>query len=158
MKQTLLALTIAATGVARLLSGVAPEPTDKGEQILNGSCNTTCHDLRPIQLQALDKDGWKRSVNGMIDQGAKVGADELPVLLDYLVNNHGPLPDGAGKPVLLSVCTRCHDLRRVLQQGGATREQWQETLLAMLNEGAELSDEDFVVLLNYLAKNFRPPQ
>ena len=31
-----------------------------------------------------------------------------------------------------------------------------ETLNAMLNEGASLSDEEFVVLLTYLARNFRP--
>ena len=41
-------------------------------------------------------------------------------------------------------------------QNGGTREQWEETLSAMLNEGAPLSDQDFPVLLNYLARNFKP--
>jgi hypothetical protein len=33
-------------------------------------------------------------------------------------------------------------------------EGWEETLVAMLNEGAQLSDRDFPVLLAYLAANF----
>jgi hypothetical protein len=28
----------------------------------------------------------------------------------------------------------------------------------MINEGAPLSDDEFPVLLNYLTRNFRPPQ
>ena len=36
----------------------------------------------------------------------------------------------------------------------ATREEWEDTLGAMLNEGAMLSEQDFPVLLNYLARNF----
>jgi len=28
----------------------------------------------------------------------------------------------------------------------------------MLNEGAPLSDEDFPIILNYLARNFRPKE
>jgi hypothetical protein len=46
-------------------------------------------------------------------------------------------------------------LKRVLRHG-ATREEWEDTLSAMLNEGAMLSDEDFPVLLTYLARNFKP--
>ena len=155
-RQALVALSLAATvSASRLGAGPLAEPSDKGEQILNGRCNTACHDLRAIQVQARDKDGWTQSVKTMIDKGAMVSADEIPILVQHLVANHGPLPDGAGKAVLLNVCTRCHDLKRVLQQG-ATRQQWEETLTAMLNEGAELSEEEFSVLLSYLAKNFKP--
>jgi cytochrome c5 len=132
-----------------------PDNPDRGEQIQNGSCSTTCHDLRPIQTQALDKDGWTKIVASMVDKGAQVKPDEVPVLVDYLVKSHGPLPDGAGKLILLNTCTLCHELDRVIRQGG-TSEQWEETLSAMLNEGAMLSEQDFPVLLAYLAKNFKP--
>jgi len=47
----------------------------------------------------------------------------------------------------------CHDLSRV-KRTTATREEWEDTLGAMLNEGAMLSEQDFPVLLNYLARNF----
>lgn len=126
---------------------------DAGEQIQNLSC-ATCHDLRPIQTQALDKDGWTRMVASMVERGAEVKAEDVPVLVSYLVKSHGPLPDGPGKTILLNTCTVCHDLGRVIRQGGS-REDWDETLGAMLNEGAMLSEQDYPVLLNYLARNFK---
>jgi hypothetical protein len=79
----------------------------------------------------------------------------VPVLLDFLVTNHGPLPDGAGKRILLTTCTLCHDLQRV-RNHHATAEEWESTLESMLNEGAPLGEADFPVLLRYLANNFRP--
>lgn len=130
------------------------DTVDRGEQILSGRC-TACHDLRSVQVQALDKDGWTRMVDTMIEKGAELTPDETPILIDYLVGNHGPLPDGPGKSILLNVCTNCHELKRVTRLG-ATRQQWEETLGAMLSEGAPLSEQDFPVLLNYLARNFRP--
>ena len=132
------------------------QQTDRGEQLMNQSC-TGCHDLRPIQTQALDQEGWTSTVQSMIEQGAKVSTSDVPVIVEYLVRNHGPLPDGAGKKIVLNTCTMCHDLRRV-REHGATPEDWQETLISMTNEGAMLSDEEFAVVLGYLARNFRPPQ
>ena len=142
-------LAIAAFGAA----GAQDATPDKGEQIQNAAC-LGCHDLRPVQTAAYDKDGWTMVVASMVGKGAEVKAADTPVLIDYLVQNHGPLPDGAGKAILLNTCTLCHDLGRVRRQGG-TREDWEETLGAMLNEGAILSEQDFPVLLNYLARNFR---
>ena len=143
-------LACALTAVA-VISG---QTADKGEQIQNASC-LGCHDLRPIQTQALDKDGWTKMIASMVDKGAEVKPDELAPLVDFLVKNHGPLPDGAGKTILLNTCTVCHDLGRVRRQGG-TRDDWNDILGAMLNEGAMLSEQDYPVLLAYLARNFKP--
>jgi cytochrome c5 len=155
----LLCAVIAATTTAPAARGAsfrrAPgQQDDKGEQILNGSC-TTCHDLRLVEVQALDKAGWTNNVESMIQRGADVAPDDLPILIDYLVTNHGPLPDGPGKNIVLSICTMCHDLKRV-RRNLATREEWEGTLGAMLNEGAPLSEQDFPVVLSYLARNFKP--
>jgi len=128
---------------------------ERGEQILNQRCSTTCHDLRPVDVQALDEAGWTKAIASMIEKGAKVSAEDRPVLRDYLVKSHGPLPDGPGKQVLLNTCTLCHDLQRVRRQRNST-EGWAETLEAMLSEGAPLSAEDLPVLLRYLARNFGP--
>jgi cytochrome c5 len=137
------------------VSGQAAETApDRGEQIQNASC-LGCHDLRPIQTQALDKEGWAKMVASMVDKGAEVKPDEMPVLLDYLVKTHGPLPEGPGKTILLNTCTVCHDLGRVRIQG-RTPDDWNDTLSTMLNEGAMLSEQDYPVLLAYLARNFRP--
>jgi len=144
----LLACALAAVAV------VSGQTADKGEQIQNASC-LGCHDLRPIQTQALDKDGWTKMIASMVDKGAEVKPDELAPLVDFLVKNHGPLPDGAGKTILLNTCTVCHDLGRVRRQGG-TRDDWNDILGAMLNEGAMLSEQDYPALLAYLARNFKP--
>lgn len=148
-------LLVCVLAAMAVVSGQAEgQDTDKGEQIQNASC-LGCHDLRPIQTQALDKDGWTKMVASMVDKGAEVKADELGPLVDFLVKNHGPLPDGAGKTILLNTCTLCHDLGRVRRQGG-TRDDWNDILGAMLNEGAMLSEQDYPVLLAYLVRNFRP--
>jgi cytochrome c5 len=129
----------------------APE---RGEQIQNAAC-TTCHDNRPVDTQALDDAGWTKVVKAEIGKGAKVQADDVPLLIAYLTRYHGPLPDGPGKDVLLNICTQCHDLERVR----ATRlsaEGWAEILQTMLNEGAPLTDKDFETVLRYLARNFKP--
>ena len=147
-------LATIATAAIAFSAGQEASSYNHGEQVFNASC-MECHDLRPIQMQALDSDGWTKIVKAMIEKGAKVKADDVPSIVEYLVANHGPLPDGAGKPVLLNKCTSCHDLKRI-KQHLASPEEWAETLNAMLNEGASLSDEEFVVLLTYLARNFRP--
>jgi len=142
-------VAVAAFGVA-----TAQDTTpNKGEQIQNAAC-LGCHDLRPIETSAYDRDGWNMVVSSMISKGAEVKDADKPLLVDFLFRNHGPLPDGPGKQILLNTCTLCHDLSRV-RAHTVSRDEWEETLLAMLNEGAMLSDQDFPVLLNYLARNFR---
>lgn len=145
-------LVVAAVAAAGTRHGSA-QTADKGEQLMNLNC-VSCHDLRPIQTQALDAEGWNGVVGAMIEKGAQVDKPDVPVLVNYLATTYGPLPEGAGKKILLYTCTVCHDLSRV-KRTAATREDWQDLLGAMLNEGAILSDEDFPVLLAYLARNFR---
>ncbi len=144
-------LTICSAAAAFSMGNV--QDAERGERIMNASC-TTCHDLRPIQTQALDEEGWTKVVNAMIGKGAEVQKADIPVVVEYLVAYHGPLPDGPGKEIMLNKCTVCHDLKRV-RQHLATPEEWADTLNAMINEGLMLSDEEFAAVLRYLAKNFR---
>jgi hypothetical protein len=152
-----LPLAVVATVVALSISVAAgqdaPKP-ERGEQIMNAAC-ATCHDLRPVETQALDEAGWTKAVKSMIEEGAEVKAEDVPVLVDFLTRRHGPLPDGPGKDILLNICTRCHDLQRVRRER-TTAEGWLEILEAMLNEGAPLPEKDLPVLLRYLARNFGP--
>ena len=127
---------------------------ERGEQIVTTAC-TTCHDARAVDTQALDEAGWTKQVKVMIEKGAAVKPVDVPVVVDYLTRYHGPLPDGPGKDVVLTVCTECHDLQRV-RRARLSAEGWSEILLAMLNEGAPLTDKDFASVLRYLARNFRP--
>jgi cytochrome c5 len=126
----------------------------KGEIIMNGAC-VACHDMRPIQTQAMDLAGWTKLVESMVAKGAQVKKDDVPVLAEYLAQEHGPLPNGAGKAILLEVCTHCHELHRI-RESQYSRDEWEDLLVHMIGEGAQLSDDDFPVLLNYLARNFKP--
>jgi cytochrome c5 len=147
-----LSATLSCAAVA-FSAGQFP-PIDPGEKIVNTAC-TSCHELRPIETTALDKEGWAKIVNTMVERGAEVKKDDIPVLVSYLTAAYGPLPDGAGKQILLNICTQCHSLDRVKARGSSA-EEWDELLMHMLNEGAPLSDRDYPLLLNYLARNFRP--
>jgi cytochrome c5 len=149
-------IVLAAMVMTAVAMAAAQDPQqllDKGEQIQNGAC-ISCHDLRPIQTASMDKDEWTKTVENMVEKGAKISAPDLPLLIDYLVASHGPLPEGAGKKIMLNTCTVCHDLQRI-KRTQLDRDGWEDTLSAMLNEGAMLSEEDFPVLLSYLARYFR---
>jgi cytochrome c5 len=149
----LLYTTGAAAGLLLLVgaAGAQQRPKD-GEQIMNGACGT-CHDSTPIQTAAKSEAEWKETIDRMVTLGATLDDADRPVLLTYLVRSHGPMPDGAGKDIVLNTCTVCHDLARV-KQSMHTAEEWEATLIAMLNEGAQLSDENFPIVLRYLSRNF----
>jgi cytochrome c5 len=156
MTRTLMTgLWLAATAMmAAALFAAGQEDLAKGEKIVNTTC-LSCHDLRPIQTQALDGDEWSEVVSSMVDKGAKVDKEDIPHLIAYLADEFGPMPEGDGKQIVLNKCTVCHDLKRV-RQHYATPEEWADTLGAMENEGLIISSEEFVSVLRYLARNFRP--
>ena len=138
-------LVIARAGTA--------QDVDPGERIMNASCQTTCHTVRNIQTQAMDATGWTKTVDTMVEKGAKISNDDIPTLVRYLAEHYGPIPDGPGKEIVLNTCTMCHDLNRI-KLGRRSSEEWEETLISMLNEGAPLSDENFNIVHRYLSKNF----
>jgi cytochrome c5 len=148
-------LWVGATALTAViaLASAQDDAQVKNEKILNTSC-TTCHDLRKIQTKALDAEGWAKIVNSMIEKGAKVQKEDIPMFVDYLENNYGPLPEGNGKEIVLNKCTVCHDLKRV-RQHFASPEDWADTLNAMQNEGLMISDDELITVLRYLARNFR---
>jgi mono/diheme cytochrome c family protein len=138
------ALTVAVTSDA--------QETEPGERLMNAACQD-CHTIRAIQVQAMDVEGWTGRIFQEIERGAKLAKDDVPTLAEYLVRTHGPVPDGPGREVLLNTCTRCHDLFRI-KFGRRSPEEWEETLVSMLNEGAELSDESFALVHHYLSTNY----
>ena len=127
---------------------------DRGLEIMNRSC-TSCHEIRAIEIQAFDSDGWIATLNRMIDNGAEIETIDQLILLDYLVRNHGPVPEGAGKELLLNRCTICHNLSRVRAHRG-TRVLWEDALQAMRNEGAFLTDSEYAIMVDYLSESFGP--
>jgi hypothetical protein len=67
------------------------------------------------------------------------------------------LPDGAGKDLVMKVCTVCHELTRITSKKW-TKEQWNDTVDKMAARGAKASDEEFETIVTYLAKYFSPDQ
>ena len=148
----LFAAVSASALVLAIVTTSGAQDTDPGERIMNAACQD-CHNVRVIQTQAMDADGWNKRVSQEIEKGAKVSKEDVPTLVNYLVRTHGPLPDGPGKEVVLNTCTQCHDLFRI-KANRRSPEEWEETLISMLNEGAMLNDEEFARVHQYLSKNF----
>lgn len=148
----LLAISATAEVSSAAPAAAAAQEADRGERLMNASCQG-CHDLRQIQTQAMDLAGWTKTIESMMAQGAEVAKTDVPVLAEYLARHYGPMPDGQGKEVVLQVCTMCHDLSRV-KMGHRSPEEWEETLISMLNEGAPLSDDHFPVVHAYLSRHF----
>jgi cytochrome c5 len=143
----------AAARESSILTAAAAQETTLPEVLLQKNCQA-CHDLRPIQTAAMNAEGWTRTIRTMIDvNGAEVPESEIPALVKYLVQNHGPVPQGPGRKILLNTCTLCHDLGRI-KTGRRSAEEWEETLISMLNEGAPLSDAEFPVIHDYLSEHF----
>lgn len=144
------------TGAVTVLFTVAAtsgaQDAEPGERLMNAACQD-CHTVRPIQTQAMNADGWTRRITQEIERGAKLAKDDVPTLVEFLVRTHGPVPEGPGREVLLNTCTRCHDLFRI-KFGRRSPEEWEETLMTMLNEGADLSDESFALIHHYLSTNY----
>ena len=67
------------------------------------------------------------------------------------------LPDGVGKDLVLTVCTQCHDVTRIITKK-RTKDEWNDTVDKMAVRGAKASDEEFETIVNYLAKYFGPDQ
>jgi competence protein ComEA len=63
------------------------------------------------------------------------------------------LPDGPGKDVTVRACAPCHEARRAASVR-LTRDGWAAVIDGMRLRGAKVSDEDFPIILDYLATNF----
>jgi len=65
------------------------------------------------------------------------------------------LPQGAGRQILMSACTSCHNLREVTKFSGFYgREQWRDIVLTMMDYGAPVNAKEVEVLTDYLAQHF----
>jgi cytochrome c5 len=63
------------------------------------------------------------------------------------------LPEGAGRDLVVKVCTVCHEVTRITSKK-RTKEEWSDTVDKMAARGAKATDEEFETIVTYLAKNF----
>jgi cytochrome c5 len=64
-----------------------------------------------------------------------------------------PALDGA--TLLEKRCSVCHSADRS-RQAKKTREQWEQTVTRMIGKGAKLTEAEKTVLVDYLAKTYKP--
>jgi len=108
------------------------------------SVDVSLTDMRAPQLGA----AWPGRAPGMGGGEAEGGGGREIVL-----------PDGAGKQVVLTKCSVCHDAARIVN-ARYDRARWQETIddMQLYIEGAnnapKLTDQEEQTLLNYVASNF----
>src|SRR5262245_29590967 len=62
-------------------------------------------------------------------------------------------PDGPGKEILEKQCSTCH-APDMVRSFGRSREEWEEVVTTMIDQGAKVSEEEYPVLVDYLAKNW----
>jgi quinoprotein glucose dehydrogenase len=67
------------------------------------------------------------------------------------------LPEGEGKTIVLSVCTKCHGPTN-FSTLRMSRSAWEDEVDDMKDRGAIGTDDDFKKIVDYLAKNFPPRQ
>ena len=63
------------------------------------------------------------------------------------------LPDGPGKDVTVKACAPCHEARRAASVR-LTRDGWAAVIDGMQKRGAKVSEQEFPVVLDYLATHF----
>ncbi len=64
-----------------------------------------------------------------------------------------PLPEGKGKDALKKICVNCHEIDTVIGSR-RTRIGWRQNVDDMISRGAEGSDEEMQLIVEYLARFF----
>jgi competence ComEA-like helix-hairpin-helix protein len=72
-----------------------------------------------------------------------------------LASDESTLPPGEGHAIVQQKCANCHALK-VVTGKRASRQQWSTIVDQMITRGADVSDDEIDILLDYLAKNFGP--
>jgi competence protein ComEA len=63
--------------------------------------------------------------------------------------------EAKGKKLVEDICSLCHEWQRV-KGHELTKDQWTGVIKGMIAEGAPVTEEEFDLIAEYLAKNFGP--
>lgn len=125
-------------------------PDGPGKKTVETVCSG-CHSLEVITDKNWDRGQWERSVQVMIEFGARLTKKQVSEAVNYLVTNFGV--KDRGRELVEDVCTYCHGLDK-LQGQERSREEWRGLIKGMIFEGAPVTDEEFSMILDYLEKNY----
>jgi cytochrome c5 len=141
----LTAATLAADGV--------PPPEVDGKKIVETAC-VSCHGLDVVANKQGNREQWHAVVWDMVGRGASLNTEEAAQAVEYLAKNFG---ENKGRKLVEDICSLCHVWQRV-KGHELTKEQWGGVIKGMIVEGAPVTDEEFNLIVEYLAKNFGPAE
>jgi mono/diheme cytochrome c family protein len=138
---------------------VAAGGTNRLRMIAN-TANKNSDSLIAFALPAAAASGLSQSTsNAPGEATAKAVISSTTASSGAAANAAAPvaLPEGAGKAIVLSVCTKCHGPTNfsILRM---SRTGWEDEVEEMKDKGAIGTDDDFKRIVDYLAKNFPPRQ
>jgi competence ComEA-like helix-hairpin-helix protein len=64
-------------------------PDGKGKDVVETACSD-CHSLERIKAERRDEEGWNSLIHEMLENGAAINANDMPVIVAYLAKNFGP--------------------------------------------------------------------
>jgi cytochrome c5 len=137
------AMALGAAGQVQL-------PEGAGKKTVEAAC-VSCHGLDVVIDKKLSREAWQGVVQTMVGRGASLTKDEALDVVGYLAKNYGNKE--RGRRLVEDVCTYCHTLAKLTGQE-LSKEEWRDLIKGMIFEGAPVTDEEFSVIVDYLAKNF----
>jgi cytochrome c5 len=152
--------------------GAAPNvlPPGDGRDLVATACSQ-CHSPLIVTRVREGEAGWTRHVHNMITRGAQLTPAEASRAIAYLTDHFGPgslpiggnpsaanvraisLPAGAGKELVETRCTLCHDLERVTV-AKRQKSDWPILVANMVGRGATATADEAKTIASYLAANF----
>lgn len=73
-----------------------------------------------------------------------------------MLANQATLPEGRGKAEFQRVCAGCHPAEDAVKGARRSREGWQQVVEDMVVRGAEGSDQELKLVVDYLTEQFGP--
>lgn len=88
-----------------------------------------------------------------VSDGSTVSAATPAAAAQATPDNHPEMPEGPGKAITLSTCTKCHSITNVTNQH-KDKDGWTATITKMVGYGTTGTDDEFEAILTYVNKNY----
>src|SRR5580658_5805171 len=148
-------LALPLLAAVTLAEGGSPLPVGEGKKIVQAAC-VSCHTLEVVEGKQWSREHWQTVVAAMVSRGASLKTAQMDEVVAYLAKNFGgDAGKNKGKKLVEDICSLCHEWQRVKSQE-LTKEQWSGVIKGMISEGAPVTDEEFDLIVEYLAKNYGP--
>ncbi|OFW01831.1 MAG: hypothetical protein A3G20_02485 [Acidobacteria bacterium RIFCSPLOWO2_12_FULL_59_11] len=152
-------------------------PPGDGKDLVAVAC-TQCHGANSMTKVRNGPAGWKSIVQDMIMRGAQLLPEEADTAIQYLAKNFAPgsapvksatsspaqtggaegekavsLPAGAGKELVESQCTLCHDLEKITTRR-SSKEEWESIVMNMAAQGLTVTPVEIQTIVSYFTAQF----